>query len=359
MSYLNVTAVSRSFGDFVALGDISFDLERGEIITLLGPSGCGKTTLLRAIAGLETVDTGTITLDGKVLVDGLKKLTVAPERRGIGMVFQSYALWPHLNVGENIGLGLKLQGLSRDTIKSRTAAALEMVGLPGSEARPTSSMSGGQQQRVSLARALALKPACILFDEPLSNLDVLLRDRMRFEIRELLKDQGITAIYVTHDQSEAMVISDRVLIMNKGKLVQSGSPIELYTKPRTRFVAEFFGRTNLFAVDPTRSRPGAVTTVEGITFACPTHFSPMPGSLIGFRPENVTLCGADETQNVMLASARRAVYLGGATQVDSVIGETSITAMLPGLHTTPPNTNIRLHVAPEHLMMLSGSEHHG
>ena len=193
---------------------------------------------------------------------------VPPERRGIGMVFQSYALWPHMTVGGNIALGLKMKRLGAAKIAAKTAEVLELVGLAGTENRYPSSMSGGQQQRVSLARALALEPACILFDEPLSNLDVLLRDRMRFEIRELLKAQGITAIYVTHDQSEAMVISDVVVIMQSGFLVQSGSPKDLYQKPRTRFVAEFFGRTNLFPVDPTRSGAGVVATSNGLAFPC-------------------------------------------------------------------------------------------
>lgn len=354
MSYLSVSNVGKKFEKFTALENISLDIARGEIVTLLGPSGCGKTTLLRTIAGLESLDTGIITLDGKTLVDGAKRFSLPPENRGIGMVFQSYALWPHMNVGENIALGLRLKKLDNATIKTRIAEALEMVGLPGSEKRATSSMSGGQQQRVSLARALALKPACILFDEPLSNLDVLLRDRMRFEIRELLKAQGITAIYVTHDQSEAMVISDRVLIMNKGRLIQSGSPTDLYIKPKTRFVAEFFGKTNLFPVDAAKSRPGTVATVNGLEFSCGPDLVVRPGGLLGFRPECVSLAAAGQESNTISSTASRAVYLGGVTQVDSTLGENTVTAMLPGLHALPAGTSLRLHVAPHHLMMLEG-----
>ncbi|NKJ48995.1 hypothetical protein CIC12_20085 [Burkholderia sp. SG-MS1] len=356
MSYLKVESVGRNFGDFVALSDISFELQRGEIVTLLGPSGCGKTTLLRAIAGLEAIDRGTITLDGRELANGQKGMTLAPERRGIGMVFQSYALWPHMTVGENIALGLKLKKVDKATMKRRIASALEMVGLPGAENRATSSMSGGQQQRVSLARALALEPACILFDEPLSNLDVLLRDRMRFEIRELLKKAGITAIYVTHDQSEAMVISDRVLIMNKGKLLQSGSPTELYTHPRSRFVAEFFGRTNLFAVDHARSRPGLVKTQDGLEFVCRPDLTVSRGALMGFRPEAMEIASDGNACNVLSTRTDRAVYLGGVTQVDGKVGNIPVTAMLGGLHTMRADATLHLRVAPENIMILEGEQ---
>lgn len=357
MSYLQIQHVGKSFGKFTALHDISFEIPRGQIVTLLGPSGCGKTTLLRAIAGLEGVDSGTIALNGAILANGGRHESVAPEHRGIGMVFQSYALWPHMNVGENIALGLKLKGLDKSVIRERVGKALEMVGLPGSEKRATASMSGGQQQRVSLARALALEPDCILFDEPLSNLDVLLRERMRFEIRELLKAQGITAIYVTHDQSEAMVISDVVMIMNHGRLVQSGSPTELYLHPRTRFVAEFFGRTNLFEVDAARSRPGTVVSSNGLQFPCAADFQARTGTLLGFRPEVVSMAQAGEAS--MHGEVQRCVYLGGSTQVDAMIAGKPVTATLPGLHRIAERAPIALHVAAEHLMMLETDTAHG
>jgi iron(III) transport system ATP-binding protein len=350
MTFLEINNIEKHYNDFTALGDVSFSMPRGQVITLLGPSGCGKTTLLRTIAGLETADRGNITLDGRTLMDTDKGAFLAPERRGIGMVFQSYALWPHLTVGANIGLGLKLKGMDKAKIAAKTAEVLDLVGLPGTEARFPSSMSGGQQQRVSLARALALEPACILFDEPLSNLDVLLRDRMRFEIRELLKAQGITAIYVTHDQSEAMVISDIVLIMNRGSLVQTGTPKELYTKPRTRFVAEFFGRTNILEIDSARSTEDTIITVEGISFARTDRLKGQKGSLVGFRPENVELTASSGGQ--MSGTLLRMVYLGGASQVEIDVHGNTIIGMLKGAPDLEIGSQIGIGVAGEDLMIL-------
>lgn len=357
MSYLAIENIEKRFGAYTALDKVSFSIPRGEIVTLLGPSGCGKTTLLRTIAGLEGLDDGRITLDGRVLVDAGKNIAIPPERRGIGMVFQSYALWPHMTVGDNIALGLRMKRVGAAKIAAKTADVLAMVGLPGIEKRFPSSLSGGQQQRVSLARALALEPACILFDEPLSNLDVLLRDRMRFEIRELLKAQGMTAIYVTHDQSEAMVISDVVLIMQHGRLIQAGAPKELYAKPKTRFVAEFFGRTNILPIDPARSQGGMVATSNGLTFACTPGLTPRQGDLLGFRPENVAVVpAADDAQ--MSGVVTRAVYLGSGTQIDATIAGVNVTSMVTGPSTFEAGAAISLRVAPEHLMVLEGDAAH-
>jgi iron(III) transport system ATP-binding protein len=351
MTFLEIKNIEKHYNDFTALGDVSFSMPKGQVITLLGPSGCGKTTLLRTIAGLETADSGSIALDGRTLMDTKSNVYMAPERRGIGMVFQSYALWPHMTVADNIGLGLKLKGVAKAKIKEKTAEVLQLVGLPGTEARFPSSMSGGQQQRVSLARALALEPACILFDEPLSNLDVLLRDRMRFEIRELLKSQGITAIYVTHDQSEAMVISDIVLIMNRGKLVQTGAPKALYTKPRTRFVAEFFGRTNIFTIDIARSGGDQLVTTDGIAFDRPAHILGLSGTLLGFRPENVTLSDATGAGQ-MRGTLKRVVYLGGSTQIEVDVFGTTIIGVVKGAPELEVGSTLGIGVAPEDLMIL-------
>lgn len=357
MSYLEIQNIEKRFNAFTALDKVSFSIPRGQVVTLLGPSGCGKTTLLRTIAGLESADAGRITLDGRLLMDVERSVMTPPERRGIGMVFQSYALWPHMTIGDNIGLGLRMKRIDAAKIAAKTAEVLSMVGLPGTEKRFPSSLSGGQQQRVSLARALALEPACILFDEPLSNLDVLLRDRMRFEIRELLKAQSITAIYVTHDQSEAMVISDVVLIMQHGRLIQAGAPKELYMKPKTRFVAEFFGRTNILAIDAAKSQPGLLATTNGLTFACAPGIVPHDGNLLGFRPENVEVApirGDGQMQGIVT----RAVYLGGGTQVDAVIAGVNITSMVPGSSNFEAGTAIAFRVAPEQLMVLEADADH-
>jgi iron(III) transport system ATP-binding protein len=211
------------------------------MLTLLGPSGCGKTTTLRCIAGLEKPEEGDIVIDGKPM---LSKGFVPPSKRGIGMVFQNYAVWPHMKVLNNIVYGLKLQRIPRQAIQERARQVLELVGLNGLEERYPAQLSGGQQQRVALARALVRNPKVLLLDEPLSNLDAKLREKMRFEIKSLVRRMGITSVYVTHDQAEAMVISDRVAVMDSGNVVQIGTPRRIYEKPFNRFVADFIGTTN-------------------------------------------------------------------------------------------------------------------
>ena len=225
----------------VAVNRISLEVKKGEILTLLGPSGCGKTTTLRCIAGLEKPDEGDVIIDGKPMFSqGL----VPPSEREIGMVFQNYAVWPHMKVFDNVAYGLKIQKFPKKVIKEKVRETLESLGLTGLEGRFPGQLSGGQQQRVALARALVGNPKVLLLDEPLSNLDAKLRERMRFEIKSLVRRMGITSVYVTHDQAEAMVISDRVSVMNTGDIVQVGTPEEIYKKPANRFVADFIGTTN-------------------------------------------------------------------------------------------------------------------
>lgn len=224
--------------DFYAVKDVSLDIVPGSFVTLLGPSGCGKTTILRMIAGFESPDEGEIYLGGEAIN------AITPNKRDTAMVFQSYALLPHYNVFDNVAYGLKLRKLDKATIKQKVTDILELVGLSGSEARMTNQLSGGQQQRVALARALVLEPGVLLFDEPLSNLDAKLRVTMRTEIRRIQQEAGITAIYVTHDQSEAMAISDQIIIMQNGVKAQIGTPQEIYYHPVNEFVADFIGEAN-------------------------------------------------------------------------------------------------------------------
>jgi iron(III) transport system ATP-binding protein len=225
-------------GKVRAVDEVSIQIEKGEFITLLGPSGCGKTTTLRLIAGFEFPTEGQIILDGQVINEQ------PPNRRDMAMVFQSYAIFPHLNVFENIAYGLKIRRLSGDTIREKVRRVLELTELTGLENRPPSALSGGQQQRVALARALVMEPKVLLLDEPLSNLDAKLREVMRTEIRRIQQTLGITSVYVTHDQLEAMTLSDRIVIMNRGKIEQIGPPQEIYRRPQTTFVADFIGRAN-------------------------------------------------------------------------------------------------------------------
>ena len=244
--------------DFYAVKDTSLEIEPGSFVTLLGPSGCGKTTTLRMIAGFESPDEGEIYLGG----EAINALT--PNKRDTAMVFQSYALLPHYNIFDNVAYGLKLRKMDKATIKEKVTKILKLVGLEGMEARMTNQLSGGQQQRVALARALVLEPGVLLFDEPLSNLDAKLRVTMRTEIRRIQQEAGITAIYVTHDQSEAMALSDKIIIMEKGVVAQIGTPQEIYYHPANEFVADFIGEANFLKGKLSdKNGDAGIVTVEG------------------------------------------------------------------------------------------------
>ena len=242
MSVITLDHVTKKFGDSVVVNDISDEFRDGEFITLLGPSGCGKTTMLRMIAGFEKPTSGEIRIDGNVVSSA--DTFVPPEKRELGMVFQSYAVWPHLNVFANVAYPLKIRKVPKAEIKEKVEKVLEAVHLSQYAKRMPSELSGGQQQRVALARALVAEPKVLLLDEPLSNLDAKLRERMRFEIKEIQARLGINVVYVTHDQGEAMTMSDRVFVINSGVLQQVGTPVEIYRKPENQFVADFVGKVN-------------------------------------------------------------------------------------------------------------------
>ena len=242
MSKLVLKNVARRFGAFEAVSDFSLALAPGEFVSLLGPSGCGKTTTLRMIAGFAPPSAGTIEMDGQVISSASS--VVPPEKRRMSMIFQSYAIWPNMTVGENVGFGLQVRRMSRAEIDRKVDAILDVVQMRGLKGRYPAELSGGQQQRVALARAIVVEPEVLLLDEPLSNLDANLREEMRYEIRRLHDEFKITTVYVTHDQSEAMVTSDRIVVMNKGRIEQVDAPHLLYARPRSRFVAGFIGRTN-------------------------------------------------------------------------------------------------------------------
>lgn len=245
MDGLVLRKLGRRFGTFDAVKDVDLHIKPGEFVSLLGPSGCGKTTTLRMIAGFIDPSAGSIELDGKVLSS--PGASLPPEKRGMSMIFQSYAIWPNMTVAENVAFGLKLRKLPPHEIKKRVGDMLDVVRMGHLAERYPSELSGGQQQRVALARAIVIRPAVLLLDEPLSNLDANLREEMRFEIKRMHDEFRITSVYVTHDQSEAMVTSDRIAVMNNGHMEQLDTPYELYTKPRTRFVASFIGRTNFLS----------------------------------------------------------------------------------------------------------------
>lgn len=290
---ISLHGISKSYGNVRALDDVSADIARGEFFSLLGPSGCGKTTLLRTIAGFETPDEGMLTIDGRDMAD------VPANRRPTNMVFQSYAIFPHLDVGENVGFGLRRRGLSKAEMAREVGGALEMVGLSGFERRASHALSGGQRQRVALARALVLRPKVLLLDEPLSALDKKLRDQMQVELRRLQRHVGITFILVTHDQEEALIMSDRIAVMFEGRIAQLASPEQLYRRPASRAVAEFIGVMNFV---PARviavSETGAEVELPGFGRVRLSSGQVPAGTrtgnaVVGVRPETLTILDAD------------------------------------------------------------------
>ena len=288
---LALDGVSKHFargtqGAVAAVRDVSLTVEPGELVTLLGPSGCGKTTTLRIVAGFERPDQGRVRVDEQDITD------LAVHRRGIGFVFQNYALFPHLTVLENVAYGLRVQRLPEATIRDRTGRVLELVGLPGYERRFPHQISGGEQQRVAVARAVIVEPRLLLFDEPLSNLDATLRVQMRGELLRLQRELRITTIYVTHDQEEAMALSDRIAVMRGGRIVQAGSARELYAAPRSAFVARFIGRTSLLPSRVLRAGAGAVEVqawADAVRVETAEAFAVGQRVLLVLRPEAVTL----------------------------------------------------------------------
>jgi iron(III) transport system ATP-binding protein len=288
--YLKVTGVTKSFGRFTALRDVSFDAQGGEFLCILGPSGCGKTTLLRIVAGLETQDSGRVFLQGK----DVSRLPVS--KRNVGIVFQSYALFPNLTATENIGYGLKNRRKDRVAIRKRVDELLELVGLQLMGPKYPAQLSGGQQQRVALARAMALSPDLLLLDEPLSALDAQVRISLRSEVRQLQRRLGVSTVMVTHDQEEALTMADRILVMDHGRIVQSGTPWEVYNKPTTPFVASFLGTMN-FIRDAVKEAP-SIIRVGGIRLHVDDRFMDglPPGApvTLAIRPEDIIVHHAGE-----------------------------------------------------------------
>jgi ABC-type Fe3+/spermidine/putrescine transport system ATPase subunit len=331
---LTLTNVVKRFGHLMAVDHLNLDVQEGEFLTLLGPSGCGKSTTLRLIAGLERPNEGTIQLGDRILSSGESRVFTPPEKRGMGMVFQSYAVWPHMTVAQNVGFPLHLRRVPRAEQQERVSNALRMVGLEGLESRGATQLSGGQQQRVALARALVHNPSVLLLDEPLSNLDAKLREQMRLELRLLQRRLQITTIFVTHDQAEAMVLSDRIVVMNHGHVEQIGGPDEIYERPNTRFVMDFVGRVNYLQ--------GVARFVDGATqIHCDganVSLSAMPSDeLVG--DERVTLCIRPEDVSVLPLTAERqatdwpatiqaVTYLGHRVEYLLTVG--SVTLMAEG-----------------------------
>ena len=290
MSKLELQHIRKTYGTTAVVDDLSLQLKKGELVTLLGPSGCGKTTTLRMIAGFVDLSDGAITIDGKE-ISGARR-TVPPEHRGMSMIFQSYAIWPNMTVAENVAFGLDVRRVPADESRRRVAEMLDVVKLGALAQRYPAELSGGQQQRVALARAMVVRPEVLLLDEPLSNLDANLREEMAGEIRRLHDEFGFTTVYVTHDQTEAMTISDRIAVLNLGKLEQIDTPWNLYNRPRTRFVAGFIGQTNLVQAHLS----GGQITLQGFAGSLPAHRDAPRDQIdarVSIRPQSLYLDGAD------------------------------------------------------------------
>jgi iron(III) transport system ATP-binding protein len=347
---IDVSNLVIRYGDATAVNGVSFTVGQGEHLTLLGPSGCGKTTTLRAIAGLEQPASGSITVDGKAMFDSAARINVPTEERGVSMVFQSYAVWPHMTVFDNVAYGLRVRKLAKEEIRANVERALDLVQMRHLAERGASKLSGGQQQRVALARAIAFSPTVVLFDEPLSNLDAKLRAEMRVELRELQRRLGITSVYVTHDQEEALAISDRVIVMNVGVIEQIGTPEEIYNRPRSRFVADFVGSANL--IKGRLTGPGVFQTEGGVTLQVMAPHPPtgqetevaLRTAYIGFVPQP----GDNQVSGIV----RQRLFHGDFVQyiVECALGR--LIVRRPPIQLLSEGVSVTVSFAPEHCVLL-------
>jgi putative spermidine/putrescine transport system ATP-binding protein len=343
---VRIERCSKTFADGTrALDPATLDIARGETLVLLGPSGCGKTTMLRIIAGLEAPDPG-----GKVLFDGKDMTSVPIERRNVGMVFQSYALFPNMTVADNIGYGLKIRGVARDERASRVAELVALTNIAGLEKRRVEQLSGGQRQRVALARAVAIRPGILLLDEPLTALDAALRDRLRSELNRLLRALGITTIYVTHDQAEAMELGDRIVVMRKGAIAQIGTPREVYFAPKNRFVAEFVGAANIIEAPMEQGElllPGGRLRIGTDTATA--------NAIVMIRPETIRVVESDAgslsgtIDSVSFIGDRQRLVVSGASTKPLNVDAPNTIGVKPG-------DRVGLLIAPEALRLLPSED---
>jgi len=362
---LSVRALNTEYagegGEIVrAARDVSFDVPEGKLFTLLGPSGCGKTTTLRSIAGLERPKSGEITLGGRAVYASAGGIFIAPNERNIGMVFQSYAIWPHMTVFENAAFPLKVgrRKLDAAAIRERVMRVLAIVAMDALAERPATNLSGGQQQRLALARALVMEPQLLLLDEPMSNLDAKLREHMRFELKRIQRDTGVTTVYVTHDQAEALALSHEIAVMSDGVIMQIGSPREIYERPRSRFVADFIGRTNLLEAKVVSSGGNGqyrVGTVLGeLTAISADSLAPGSAVTLSIRPEDIDLSEArPDGPNVCAGSVSSKVFLGDTVDFQVAVGDQLVLARAHPSLRTPVGDPIFLSISTEKCVALA------
>jgi iron(III) transport system ATP-binding protein len=340
-----------------ALDHVGLTIPANQIFTLLGPSGCGKTTLLRCIVGLESPDSGEIVIGDEIVLSKERSIFVPPEKRGLGMVFQTYAIWPHMNVFDNVAYPLKSRNTPMEEIRTRVAKVLAFVQLSGFENRPSTKLSGGQQQRVALARALVAEPKVILFDEPLSNLDAKLREETRKELRRFLTELKITAVYVTHDRVEALALSDRIAVMRAGRIVEVGDPKKIYFRSDSRFVADFIGRANLIK--------GRVVKLEGSHAVIDTGIGTIVGlnsqnigpgqeATLCVRPEFIKLAATDAAggRNIFRGKVETLLFTGEAFEGEIRIGDTAVTTTISPTVNVVEGDELFLSFDPDHCFLL-------
>ncbi|MCX7787491.1 MAG: ABC transporter ATP-binding protein [Spirochaetes bacterium] len=328
MSELKLISVTKRFNQVVAVNKLNLEVKKGECFSFLGPSGCGKTTTLRMIAGFEDLDEGELLVDGEVYSSSYKRYYLPPERRDFGMVFQAFAVWPHLTVWDNVAFPLQIRRIPKVEMEKRVKEALQSTGLSAMKDLYPSKLSGGEQQRIALARAVAINPKVMLLDEPLSNLDPKLREEMRFEIKDLQRRFGFTILYVTHDQAEAMALSDRMLVMNSGVVQQIGKPLEIYNEPANKFVFSFIGLSNFLKVRLRQGKAYPLDLEEGnpISHEAPSELGDV--CYAAFRPAEVDLVSGSSGEGIP-ASVARSTFLGDLVDYRISIGNQEIRVQKP------------------------------
>ena len=340
-----------------ALDDVDLIIPANRIYTLLGPSGCGKTTLLRSIVGLETPDRGEIRIGDEIVYSSEKNIAVATEKRGLGMVFQTYAIWPHMNVFDNVAYPLQNRRVPREEIRLQVSRTLALVQLEGFENRPATKLSGGQQQRVALARALVAKPKVILFDEPLSNLDAKLREETRKELKTFLSEMQITAVYVTHDRVEALALSDTIAVMRSGRIIETGSPQKIYFNAESKFVADFIGRANLVQAEVQEQLPDTTVVHSAIgRMNCrKANFRVGDAVTLCLRPEFITLAkGKAGGANVVFGTIATMVFVGDAFEGEIRVGEQLLLARMEPETELAVGDAVGFQVSPAHCLLVAG-----
>jgi putative spermidine/putrescine transport system ATP-binding protein len=355
MSYLNIAGVQKTYGLTHVVREFDLSIERGEFVSFLGPSGCGKTTTLRMVAGFESPTTGAIHIDGKDVT------RLRPNQRNVGMVFQSYALFPNMTVAENVGFGLKVAKQPAADVRARVEEMLKIIKLPALGGRYPYQLSGGQQQRVALARAIAIKPKVLLLDEPLSALDAKIRVSLREEIRSVQRSLGITTIYVTHDQEEALSMSDRIVVMSEGRIEQIGTPFEIYNFPRTRFVASFVGTLNILRGRVVDSASGRIAIDDQEVVAGRGKLDAKTGDIrsVALRPEAVSLQDQGGDRNKLVGTIEEVSFLGAVVRIRVRFKENAIsmdTFNSPGAPPPERGQTASVSFAREDLLALEGTE---